>query len=76
MKWTYALPLAAYGAWLVAVVLLVAARLTPLAPLPGVETGVVVGAAVFTAVGAVKLGRRGMSLLATKLSYCRWIQQD
>jgi hypothetical protein len=67
VKWWYTLPLAAYGAWLVAVVLLVAAQFTPLPVLPGVQTGVVAGALVFTVLGAVQLIRKGLAVLATNL---------
>ena len=67
MRWSSALPLAAYGAWLVAVVLLAAAQFTPLSALPGVRTSVVAGALVFTALGAIRLVRNGLALLTTEL---------
>jgi hypothetical protein len=55
---------AAYGAWLVAVVLLLLGRYTPAPLLPGVRAGVVAGAVVFTVLGAVRIGRRGWDALA------------
>jgi hypothetical protein len=58
------LAVGAYVAWLLAVVLLVAGRYTPAPLLPGVHTGVVTGAVVLTAVGAVRLGRRALRGLA------------
>ncbi|WP_121821931.1 hypothetical protein [Halostella salina] len=52
-----------YVLWLVAVVLHVAGRFTPFPTLPGVFEGVVAGAVVFTALGAVQIGRRGVRTL-------------
>ncbi|ELZ87507.1 hypothetical protein C453_04114 [Haloferax elongans ATCC BAA-1513] len=53
-----------YVCWLVAVVLLVAGRHTPLPSLPGVHESVVLGAGVLTLVGAVSLLRDGYRWLA------------
>ncbi|WP_435175885.1 hypothetical protein [Halorussus sp. AFM4] len=53
-----------YALWLVAVVLLMLGRYTPLPLLPGVHSGVVLGAAVLTVVGAGKLLRDGYHRLA------------
>lgn len=55
----------AYVLWLLAVVLLLAGRYTPVPLLPGVHAGVVAGAAVFTVVGAGQLCRRGYRRLAS-----------
>jgi len=52
----------AYGLWLLAVLPLLAGRLTPAPLLPGVDAGVVVGAATFTLVGAGQRLRRGYRL--------------
>ena len=54
----------AYGLWLLAVLLLLLGRFTPAPLLPGVHPGVVVGAAVFTLIGAGQLLRRGYRWLA------------
>jgi hypothetical protein len=67
VKRTVATALTCYGAWLVAVVLLVAGRYTPFPLLPGVESGVVAGALVFTVLGAVQLGRRGLRAVTARL---------
>lgn len=58
----------AYVLWLLAVVLVILGRFTPLPTLPGVEGGVLAGALCFTAVGAVQLLRRVGRWLTERLS--------
>ncbi|ELZ90022.1 hypothetical protein [Haloferax sulfurifontis] len=59
----YRVALGCYALWLVATVLLVAHELGVIPLLPGVEPGVVTGAAVFFALGVVQLLRRGRRFL-------------
>ncbi|RDZ44781.1 hypothetical protein C5B91_09560 [Haloferax sp. Atlit-10N] len=59
----YRVALGCYALWLVATVLLVAHELGIIPLLPGVEPGVVTGAAVFVALGLGRMLRRGWRFL-------------
>lgn len=52
-----------YILWLVAVVLFVVYRFTPVPVLPGVEEGLVLGTAVFFVIGVGQLGKEAYSRL-------------